>query len=44
MGQRFDDQTWKQLPWQAREAHLDAIEADLISWYDQPLFIDAVAA
>jgi transposase len=47
--QRFDDPALSttyahyRATLQAREAALDAIEADLTSWYDQPPFADAVA-
>jgi transposase len=47
--QRFDDPALAttyahyRATLQARDAALDAIEADLTSWYDQPPFADAVA-
>ena len=49
LGQRFDDPALQatyahyRATLQARDAALDAIEADLASWYDRPSFADAVA-
>ena len=49
MAQRFDDPALQttyahyRATLQARDAALEAIEADLASWYDQPPFEDAVA-
>jgi transposase len=49
LAQRFDDLALQttyahyRATLQARDAALDAIEADLATWYDQPPFADAVA-
>ena len=49
LAQRFDDPALQmtyahsRATLQARDAALDAIEADLATWYDQPPFADAVA-
>jgi transposase len=49
LAQRFDDPALSttyahyRATLQARDAALDAIEADLATWYDQPPFADAVA-
>jgi hypothetical protein len=49
LAQRFDDPALAttyahyRATLQARDAALDAIEADLATWYDQPPFADAVA-